>query len=41
LAVKTQKRAAFTPKTIEKHQKMHFFEEKSKKVAEKFGGTEK
>ena len=39
--MKTQKRAAFTPKTIEKYQKMHFFEEKSKKVAEKFGGTEK
>ena len=39
--MKTQKWAVLPPKTIEKYQKMHFFEEKSKKVAEKFGGTEK
>jgi hypothetical protein len=36
-----QKLTVFTLKIEEKHQKMHFFEEKTKKVAEKFGGTKK
>jgi hypothetical protein len=41
LAIEMQKQTVFTLKIEEKHQKMHFFEEKTKKVAEKFGGTKK
>ncbi|WP_256624429.1 hypothetical protein [Segatella copri] len=41
MAIEMQKLTVFTLKNEEKHQKMHFFEEKTKKVAEKFGGTKK